>query len=203
MRSINSKKLLLIFTGVLCAISFSTLIYEHKLRIQYQKVMTDSIDSTIYMSGIDNTLMNINESISEKKLYYGNSRYRPNEFQRYYYNAAMEMQKVYFNYISLYSKNEKKGDLVNNKISKLFIDYSDYFNQIYQTYPVVVDTNGEEYINIDGEILKRIEIISQNTNDINQIIVNLYSDAKISTNDIWKVIIERLSEYTPKIYVEQ
>jgi hypothetical protein len=201
-RGYDMKKyitILSILVGVLLIISTLGFINEHNLRRQYQNVLTYSMNITITDNmAINETLRALNESISQKKLYCGSNRYRPTEFRQRYSNAALEIQKVYSTYISFYSNNEKKYSHVNNNTSALLMSYSNYFYHAYQTMPVVTETNGDEYIILEGDILKRTEMIAQKTSDINKIINDVYTDIGVNKNDKWKVIIERLSEFTPK-----
>jgi len=65
--------------------------------------------------------------------------------------------------------------------------------------PIVTENDGEDYILLEGETLKRVEETAQTTNEINKIIEAIESDTSIKKSDRWKVIIERLSGYTAKL----
>lgn len=198
----NYIKVLFVFIGVFFTISILGLVKEHSLRRQYENVLADSMETIMNEANIGDTLRVLNESISQKKLYYGNNRYRPNDFQWRYYNAAMAVQKVKHAHFLRYLKNEKMVSKANNSIAEILSSYSYYFKSIYQTMPIVTETNGEEYIVVEGEELEKLKVIEQTTRAIKKIIDDVYSDTSLNKNDMWKVAIERLSVYEPKSNIQ-
>lgn len=198
---LRSYKIAAILAVSLLIISVSINIINYKSSKRYEVAVDGALDYFFSNYKVGSINRSLHYVLDHKKIHFGEAGDAFNYFQRDFKELANMHRELTLLYGPIHSYNnyEKISSIGTDNIFDMFLDYSVFFEYLYDNNSESLDVEEEElylsFNELEDEVIKGIEIITEITGELERIRSESYTNKNINVKDVLENYMIRSADY--------
>lgn len=198
---LRNYKVIAILAVSLLIISVSINIINYKSSKRYEVAVDGALDYFFSNYKVGSINRSLNHVLDHQKIHFGEAGDAFNYFQRDFKELANMHRELTLLYGPIHSYNnyEKISSIGTDNIFDMFLDYSVFFEYLYDNHSESLDVEEEglylSFNELEDEVIKGIEIITEITGELERIRSESYTNKNVKVKEVLKNYMIRSAEY--------